>query len=138
MILGLIALFGCVPLTFAAGDKDLIQKEKAVWQSVQDKKYDVFKSNFAADFRSVYAEGLNDLSKETAEVRKLDLKSFSLSDETVVKPDDNTAVMTYKVTTAGAADGKDVSGTYNCASVWQKSGAEWKVIFHTEVKAQAR
>jgi hypothetical protein len=134
-----ICLFGFASGVFAAGDKETIMdKEKAVWQTVQDKNLDAFRKYFANDFRSVYAEGIYTIDQEVDSVRKVDLKSFSISDSTVVTPDKDTALLTYKVTTQGTQAGKDMSGTWNCASVWHKSGAEWRVIFHTEVKAQAQ
>jgi hypothetical protein len=129
--------FVSVAISLAAGDKEtIIEKEKTVWQTVQDKKLDAFRKYFAEDYRSVYAEGIYNINQEMDAVRKTDLKSFSFSDTTVVFPDKDTALLTYKVTAQGTQGGKDMSGTYNCASVWHKSGAEWQAIFHTEVKPQ--
>jgi hypothetical protein len=135
--LTLISLLTVAASVFAAVEKDaLMEKEKAVWQTVHDKNYDAFRKYFASDYRAAYAQGLFNLDQEMDSVRKVDLKSFSLSDSTVVMPDKDTALLTYKSTTQGTQDGKDMSGTWNCASVWHKSGAEWKVVFHTEVKAE--
>ena len=132
-----IAFFTSVAVSFAAGEKDAIMdKEKAVWQAVQDKKFDAFRKYFADDYRSAYAEGIYDVDQEVNAVRKTDLKSFSFCDTTVVFPDKDTALLTYKVAAQGTQEGKDMSGTYNCASVWHKSGAEWQAVFHTEVKPQ--
>jgi len=132
-----MTFFALAAVSLAASEKDaMIDKEKAVWQTVQDKKYDAFRKNLADDFRSVYREGINDTDKEVADVKKADLKSFSFSDVTVVFPDKDTALLTYKVTTQGTQDGKDVSGTYNAASVWHKGAGGWLGVFHTEVKAE--
>jgi hypothetical protein len=132
-----VCLFGFASGVFAAGDKETImEKEKAIWQTVQDKNTDAFRKYFADDFRSVYAEGINTIDKEVDLVRKVDLKSFSIGDSTVITPDKDSALMTYKITTQGTQDGKEMSGTWNCASVWHKSGNDWRVIFHTEIKAQ--
>jgi len=135
--LTLIALLALTVPVFAAVEKDaMMDKEKAVWQTVQDKKFDAFRKYLASDYRAAYAEGIYSLDQEMDSVRKADLKSFSLSDSTVVMPDRETALLTYKSTTQGTQDGKDMAGTWNCASVWHKSGADWKVVFHTEVKAE--
>ena len=132
-----IAFFTSVAVSFAAGEKDAIMdKEKAVWQAVQDKKFDAFRKYCADDYRSVYVEGIYSINQEMDAVRKTDLKSFSFSDTTVVFPDKETALLTYKVAAQGNQEGKDMSGTYNFASVWHKSGAEWQAVFHTEVKPQ--
>jgi hypothetical protein len=136
-IFGAISLLAIVAPVFAAAEKDaMMEKEKAIWQTVQDKKFDAFRKYFASDYRAAYAEGLFNLDQEMDTVRKVDLKSFSLSEPTVVMPDKDTTLLTYKATLEGTQDGKDMSGTWNCASVWHKSGAEWKTVFHTEVKAQ--
>jgi ketosteroid isomerase-like protein len=54
----------------------------------------------------------------------------------VAFPDRDTAVVTYKVATQGTEDGKDMSGTYNAASVWHKHADGRHTVFHTEVKAE--
>jgi hypothetical protein len=135
--LSAISLLAVAASVFAAAEKDaMMETEKAVWQSVQDKKYDAFRKYFASNYRAAYAQGLFNLDQEMDSVRKADLKSFSLSDSTVVMPSKDTVLLTYKSTTQGTQDGKDMSGTWNCASVWHKSGADWKVVFHAEVKAE--
>jgi hypothetical protein len=129
-----VTFFALVAISPAAEEKNaMIDREKAVWQSVQDKKMDVFRKFFAADYHSAYAEGIFNVDKEMEAVRKTDLKSFSLSDTTVAF-DQDTAVVTYKVNAQGTQEGKDMSGTYNCATVWHKSGTDWKAVFHTEIK----
>ena len=124
-------------LLAAPNDKDaLIKTEKEVWQTVQDKKFDAFRKYLADDFRGVYGNGINNAEKEVASVKKMDLKSFSLSEIDVVFLDKGAALLTYKATSQGIEDGKDVSGSYNCASVWKKVGNDWRVSYHTDVKAQ--
>jgi hypothetical protein len=118
-------------------DKDaLIKTEKEVWQTVQDKKSDAFRKYLADDFRGVYSDGIHNLDKEVASIKNADLKSFSLGEIDVVFIDKDAALLTYKATSQGTQDGKDVSGTYNCASVWKKIGKDWRVAYHTDVKAE--
>ena len=132
-----IGLLAMTNVSLAAGEKDaLIDKEKAAWQSFQDKKADVFRKIFADDYRGVYNDGIKNADGEVAALNKSELKSFALSDTNVTFPDKDTAVMTYKVTTQGTMDGKDVSGTYNASSVWHKHGGAWHAVLHTEVKAE--
>jgi hypothetical protein len=132
-----ISLLAVTAPVFAAGEKDaILDKEKAVWQTVQDKNYDAFRKYFASDYHAAYAEGLFNLNQEIDSVKKVDLKSFAISDSTVFAPDSDSLVMTYKAKTQGTQDGKDMSGPWNCASVWHKSGTDWKVVFHTEIKSQ--
>ena len=108
-----IIFFASVAVSSAAGEKDaMIDKEKAAWQSFQDKKSDVFRKVFADDYRGVYGDGMKTVEQEVAALGKSDLKSFSFSDMTVSLPDKDTALLTYKVTQQMTQDGKDVSGTY--------------------------
>ena len=44
--------------------------------------------------------------------------------------------MTYKATLHATSGGKDISGTYNCGSVWVQQGGKWLGAFHTETKVQ--
>jgi len=124
-------------VSLAASEKDTItQKEKAAWQSFQDKKSDVFRKFLADDYRGVYSDGIKTVDQEVASLSKSDLKSFSLAEMTVVFPDKDTALLTYKVTTEGTQDGKDVSGSYYTSSIWKKRAADWHAIFHTEIEAE--
>lgn len=121
----------------ASPDKEtILEAEKKVWQSIKDKKFDVFEKNLSADFRGVYASGISKRDQEIGEVKKLDLKSFSLSDVDLVFIDKDAALVTYKVTAAGTQDGKEIPAKMNAASVWKKEGNEWRVVFHTDCKAE--
>ncbi len=132
-----MTFFALAAIGLAASEKDTItEKEKATWQSFQDKKSDVFRKFLADDYRGVYSDGMKTVDQEVASLGKSDLKSFSFSDVNVAFPDKDTAVLTYKVTVQGMIDGKDASGSYNAASVWHKGAGGWRGVFHTEVKAE--
>jgi len=132
------ALFATIAISIAAPpDKDaMMTKEKAAWQAFKDKKSDEFKKFLSADFMGVYADGIQTLQKEVDAMQKWDMKSFSFSDFNLVMPDADTAVVTYKVTIEGTAEGKDASGNYNAGSVWHKKNGEWRAVFHTTAKEE--
>jgi hypothetical protein len=135
--LALVTLFVTSVVVFASPDKDaLITAEKNAWQNIKDKKWDDFKKVFSADFRGVYSSGINKTDKEMTEVKTLDLKSYTLGDIDVVMVDKDSALLTYSVTVGGTEDSKDVSGKMNAASVWKKEGNDWKLVFHTDIKAE--
>jgi ketosteroid isomerase-like protein len=90
----------------------------------------------AADFRGVYANGINKADKEVADVRTLDFKSLTLGEMDVVFIDKDAAMVTYPVTIEGTEGGKDISGKANAASIWKKEGTGWRIIFHTDMKAE--
>jgi Domain of unknown function (DUF4440) len=130
--------FAMTVIGLADADKDAIEaKEKAAWQAFKDKKPDDFKKVVDKDFRGVYAEGIIDMDKELAEMKKWDMKSFAISDYTAFSDEKDVIVTTYVVKVEGTYDGKDASGNYNSGSVWKKEGNDWLAIFHTNAKQEA-
>src|SRR6476661_6476556 len=127
--LALIGLFATSAAVFASPDKDtLVAAEKNAWQNLKDKKWDDFKKVFSSDFTT--------MDQENAEVKTLDLKSFTLGDIDVVMIDKDAALLTYSAKVEGTEGGKDASGKMNVASVWKKEGNDWRLVYHTDVKAE--
>jgi hypothetical protein len=124
-------------VAIASPETDMIQsKEKAAWQAFKDKKADDFKNLVDKDFRGVYAEGISSLQKELDDMKKWDMKSFSISDFTAFSDEPDVIVTTCIVKIEGMYDGKDHSGTFNCGTVWKKEGNDWLAIFHTNAKQE--
>ncbi len=132
------ALIASIGVSIAAApDKEAIMaKETAAWQSFKDKKSDDFQKVVSADFRGVYAEGVSDMQKELSDMKKWEMKSFTISDYTATSDGKNTIITTYTVKIEGTFDGKDASGTYNAGSVWKQEKGAWMAIFHTNVKQE--
>jgi hypothetical protein len=131
------ALFAMTVACLAGADKDAIEaKEKAAWQSFKDKKADDFKKLLDKDFRGVSSDGISTLHKELDDMKKWDMKSFSLSDFSAFSDEPDVFVLTYTVKIEGTFDGKDASGTYNAGSVWKKEKNDWLAIFHTHSKQE--
>jgi hypothetical protein len=131
------AFFATIAISIAAPDKDaLIAKEKAAWQAFKDKKTDDFKKLVSPDLVAIYAQGMSNLQGELDAMAKTDVKSYSLSNFNVVATDADTAIITYKATLESSADGKDNSGNYNVASIWQMKNGQWHAIFHTDAKEE--
>jgi hypothetical protein len=133
------ALFATIAVSIAAPpSKDaLMAKETAAWQAFKDKKPDDFKKVVAADFRGVYAEGISTMQTEMDDMKKWDMKSFTISDYNVVSAGGDTMISTYTVNLEGTYDGHDMTGTYNCGSVWKQEKGAWMAVFHTNIKAEA-
>jgi hypothetical protein len=132
------ALFATIAVSIAAPDKDAIEaKEKAAWQTFKDKKADDFKKLIDKDFRGVYADGIYNLQKQLDDMKRWDMKSFTISDYTTFSDEPDVIVTTYTVKVEGTVDGKDASGTYNSGSVWKQEKGTWMAIFHTNVKQEA-
>jgi hypothetical protein len=138
MTYAVTAFFATVAISLAAPDKAAVMaKEQAAWQAFKDKNADGFKKVVHADFRGVYAEGISDIQKDLDDMKKWDMKSFTISDFNIVSVGENTIMSTYKVVVEGTYDGKDSSGTFNAGSVWKMKKGEWQAIFHTNVKQAA-
>jgi len=134
----LVALFALAVATIAAPDKEAIMaKEKAAWQSFKDKDAAGFQKVVDKDFMGVYAEGLSDMAKELSDMKKWDMKSFTISDYKSFSDEKDVIVTTYVVKVEGTYDGKDASGTMNAGSVWKMENGQWMAIFHTNVKQEA-
>jgi hypothetical protein len=127
-----------VTVSFAATpNTDAIKaKETAAWQAFKDKKADDFQKLVDKDFKGVYAEGLSDMAKELSDMKKWDMKSFTISDYTSFSDEKDVIVTAYTVKLEGTYEGKDMAGTYNCGSVWKMEKGAWLAIFHTNVKAE--
>jgi hypothetical protein len=134
----LVAFIITAVAAIAAPDKDaLMTKEKAAWQAFKDRKADEFKKVVDKDIRAVYADGISNMHKELADMKKWDMKSFTISDYNVFSDEKDVVVTTYTVKIEGTFEGKDASGTYNAGSVWKQENGAWMAIFHTNVKQEA-
>ena len=132
------ALLATIAFSMAGPDKEAIEaNEKAAWQSFKDKRADDFKKVVDKDIRCVYADGASNLEKELADMKKWDMKSFTISNYDTFSDEKDVIVTTYTVKVEGTVDGKDASGTYNSGSVWKKEGNDWLAIFHTNIKQEA-
>ena len=134
--LTITTIFALAAVAFAADKDAIVTAEKAAWQTIKDKKFDQFQKMLGTDFRGVYTRGINKADTEATEVRTLDLKSYTLGEIDVVFINKDTAMTVYSVTIDGTEDGKDISGKMNAASVWKKDGNDWRVVFHTDIKAE--
>lgn len=119
-------------------DSAIEDMEKGVWEAYKKKDADGFGKSFASNYQGVYAEGMEAVKDELADMKKSEIKSYSLSSVKVVRPTKTSALITYKVDLSGSYDGKDFSGGYNTASLWVKRGDKWLAILHTQAKQPAK
>ena len=135
--LAAITFLALAAATQASPDKEtILQAEKNIWQLIKDKKFDDFQKHLVTDFRGVYGSGISKRDAEIADVKKLDLKSFALSDIDLVMINKDAALVTYTVAAEGTSEGKDIPPKMHAATVWKKEGSDWRVVFHTDVKAE--
>ena len=132
-----VVVFFITSVIAVASDKDaIIGAEKGAWQSIKEKKYDVFQKMLSKDFHGVYASGINTMDKEMAGVKTVEFKSVDLGEMEVIFLNKDVAMVSYQVTIQGTEGSKDISGKMNAASIWRKDGNDWHIVFHTDMKAE--
>jgi len=124
------------PAKSASNEKAITDLEKSAWESYRNKQADAFKKLMSQDYCGAYSDALKTLDMEVVDMAKTDLRDYSLPDMKVVFPIADVAVTRYKATIQMTSEGKDMSGTYNSASVWVKKSGKWLEVLHTEAKAQ--
>jgi hypothetical protein len=120
----------------ATKEATITKLEKSVTDAFKNKQAKAFRDYLAPEFSAVDAEGIKDADAEIADMEKTDLSNYSFADMKVALLSPKMAVATYKVTTQSTSSGRDTSGTYYAATVWNKRGGKWLAVLHTLVKAQ--
>src|SRR2546429_4877635 len=118
----------------ATKDATIPKLEKSVTDAFKNKQEKAFRDHLAPEFSAIDAEGVKDADAEIADMQKTDLSNYSFADMKVALLSPKMAVATYKVTAQSTSSGRDTSGTYYAATVWNKRGANWLPAFHTFVK----
>src|SRR6476661_1139384 len=118
------------PAKSASNETAITHLETSAWEAYKNKQADAFKKLMWEDYCGEYAEGIKNLDREVADMAKTDLRDYSLAEMKVVFPSADVAVTRYKATIQETSEGKDMSGTYNSASVWVKKSGKWLEVLH--------
>jgi len=110
--------------------------EKAITDAYKNKQPDAFRRYLAPDFTAIDSGGVKDADAEIADMQKTDLNNYSFADMKVRLLNPKVAIATYKVTTQSTSDGRDTSGSYYAATIWNKRGGKWLAVLHTFVRGQ--
>jgi hypothetical protein len=110
--------------------------EKSVTDAFKNKQTNLFKQYLDPEFSAVDAEGIKDADAEVEDMQKTDLRNYSFADMKVTLLSPKMAIAKYKVTTQSTSSGRDTSGTYYAATVWNKRSGKWLAVLHTFVKTQ--
>ena len=111
-------------------------RETAVWESVKNKEIESIRKVFRKDYVAVYDNGIMGLNDEVDGISKATIRDYRVTDVVVHNLDPSTVLVTSKVVVDGESAGQSMSGTYNSMTVWQRSGNQWYVAAHTEIKAR--
>jgi hypothetical protein len=123
-------------LRSATKEATIEKLEKSVTDAFKNKQANAFRQYLASEFSAISAEGVKDADAEVDDMQNTTLSNYSFADMKVTLLNSKMAVATYKVTTQSASAGRDTSGTYYAATVWNKRGKKWLAVLHTLVKAQ--
>jgi hypothetical protein len=104
---------------------DVVANEKAVWQSLIAKHWDVFGEYLAADALEVEPFGVFDRAGSIKGVQGFDFSKSSLSDWKTVKIDDDAAIVTYVAHFPGQK-----SDTEYHTTVWANRNGKWSAVLH--------
>ena len=122
-------------------DSTLIALEKKFWQSMVDEDPDAAIEMLDEPALMVSAQGALQFNRQQyrkmAEQGPMVVKSFEFSDMQVMYPNDDTALLTYRVkqAIAGREDGaKAIEQEMADSSVWLRKDGEWLCVMHTETE----
>ena len=123
-----------------AADHTLIELEKKFWQSLVDEDIDAALGLLHEPALMVGAQGAMKFGhaqyREMAEQGAVVLTDFEFSDMNVFFPNDDTAIVTYRVRQTMAErdepEAEPVEQRMADSSVWVRRGGEWRCVMHTE------
>jgi len=119
--------------------KALVALENKFWQSMVDEDVDTALSLLNEPALMVSGHGTIKFDHEgyrrMAEQGSMVVTAFKLSEVDVTLPNEDTAVLTYRVEQSIAPRGQSRGGTTQemaNSSTWVRQGADWRCVMHTE------
>lgn len=122
-------------VTQAMLQKDLVEKETALWNAFKNKDMKPFDAHLAADVVIVESSGVMAKGSLPEGMKMCEIKSFSLSDWKMTKPTTTTALLVYKATQDGTCGGAAIPTVW-VTSLWVKRKDAWVTVFHQETAAR--
>lgn len=119
---------------FGASKKTAVNKEKALWDAVQNHDTGVFEKSLASDYVGVYADGIKDRGQEIAAVAQIALTDYDITDVHSRTPTKDSALITYTIAVKGSVKGRDASGTYYVSALWVSRNGILVNVLHTEIR----
>ena len=122
----------------------LVDLETTFWQSLVDRDTDVALNLLCEPALMVSSHGAMKFDHEgyrkMADHGSMVVNSFEFSDMEVVFPNDDTAILTYRVKQEIAPRGKKqtIEQEMNDSSTWVQTSGGWQCVMHTETPAQTQ
>jgi hypothetical protein len=121
--------------TAFSGTIEALDREKAIWQAVKDRKFDDFTAAMAPDYVGLYPDGPRTIAADVAQIKGVALHDFEISFFVVHPIDPETLAATYRIDVSGQVGGAAFTGRYWVSSVWHLDGGKWRAVLHTETLA---
>lgn len=118
--------------------KAVMDLENKFWQSMVDEDADTAIAMLAEPAVMVSSHGAMTFDHATyrrmAEQGEMVIKKFALSDMEAVFPNDDTAILTYRVqqTLSPRDKSRDIVQHMADSSVWTRQDGQWRCVMHTE------
>lgn len=118
-------------------EAEAIVKEKAIWDMLKKKDYDLFAKMLTADYMEVGADGVYDRAGIVNYLKDLEFTDATFSDWKLLPIDKDAALLIYSLTLKGKFKGEDIPpGPYRVGSAWINRDGKWQAIFYQETLAQ--
>ncbi len=121
----------------SANDKQIIDKEKALWEAWKDKNAKPFEQDTATNVPGVTPVGFVDMQHTIQEMQGCNISSYALENTRVDWVGNDVAVLSYKAMQEGTCGGKKLPPAVYAQSAWVKKGGKWIAVTHQEVPAGA-
>jgi ketosteroid isomerase-like protein len=125
-----------------ANKQQIVDLENRFWEAIKDKDVAAARA-FVAD-QSLVTGPSGTMLMDPAKFGQLmseapwTLDKFEFRDVDVIFPNDDVAVIAYKVHQTGEMEGKPMDLVAADSTVWSREGNEWKCVLHTETVLQPK
>jgi hypothetical protein len=110
--------------------------EQLLWEDIQAGRWAEVERRLAPTFVTIGPQDRYDRAGAMEQLKKLQITQFALG-EVDVRPNGETAVITYVISLNGTIGGEPLTGPIRRMSVWQKQGEAWLLIASTGMPAVA-
>lgn len=114
----------------------ILDLETKFWDTMKTQDADAATNLVAKESIVIGPQGVSKISKgdfrKMMEDGKWTLEDYKMSDVHVLFPNDDTAIVGYKVRQKGTMDGKPYDLECADASTWMRDGKSWQCVLHTE------
>lgn len=125
------------PHPITAWHYELMDKEKEIWDAYKLKDKAALKDLLAEDYYAIEDADGKIMTKTEAlqSVAGLDIKTYELTDLSVIEINEGAAIVRYKVRMKGAADKHAFVPHWSMASsVWVKRAGKWLNLMYQETE----